>query len=176
MKYSESYISSHDIDWFCMVNGVYLHIASAGGWIPDQINEKEKLRIIQHQVELLENIPDDEIEYNDEAIERVVNDTFRLERTIERRIARTREEIREQYLASFIAMARKGFASFDKTDIENLEDGHYHLVCKPRNMTRKPEGLDETYLEIENVRCNENTIELYDDNGDGHRIIILDRV
>ena len=31
MKYPESYLRSHDIDWFCVVNGVYIHVASAGG-------------------------------------------------------------------------------------------------------------------------------------------------
>ena len=31
MKYSESYLTNHDIDWFGIVNGVYIHVASAGG-------------------------------------------------------------------------------------------------------------------------------------------------
>lgn len=42
MKYDEAYIQSKDIDWFCVIGDVYCHIASAGGVLPDQINDREK--------------------------------------------------------------------------------------------------------------------------------------
>ena len=50
MKYDEAYIQSKDIDWFCVIGDVYCHIASAGGVLPDQINDREKLRDIQKKV------------------------------------------------------------------------------------------------------------------------------
>ena len=48
MKYSESYLTNHDIDWFGIVNGVYIHVASAGGDIPSQVNDIERLKDIHH--------------------------------------------------------------------------------------------------------------------------------
>lgn len=56
MKYDEAYIQSKDIDWFCVIGGVYCHIASAGGVLPDQINDREKLRELQKRVFEAQNI------------------------------------------------------------------------------------------------------------------------
>lgn len=104
--YNESEVHTRDIDWFCAINGIYVHIASAGGRIPDRINNRRVLRPIQRAVETLENINTvDEVHINDDALQRIdVN--------------------REYYLPSFIRMARKGFYSFDRTNIGNIEDNH----------------------------------------------------
>lgn len=128
MKYSDGYIASHDLDWFCIVNGVYIHVASAGGAIPSQINDKDKIRDIQHQVELLPDVySDQEIEYNEVAISNVVGNKG--------------AKGRAQYIESFASMARKGFASFDRTNIEDPNDNRYHLVCKPIMMDRTPKDI-----------------------------------
>ena len=50
MKYDEAYLYSRDIDWFCIIGGVFCHVASAGGLLPDVINDREKLRDIQKRV------------------------------------------------------------------------------------------------------------------------------
>lgn len=50
MKYDEAYIHSKDIDWFCIIGGVFCHIASAGGLLPDIVNDREKLRDLQKRV------------------------------------------------------------------------------------------------------------------------------
>lgn len=50
MKYEEAYIYSKDIDWFCIIGDVFCHVASAGGMIPDVINDREKLRGLQKRV------------------------------------------------------------------------------------------------------------------------------
>lgn len=49
MKYEEAYIYSKDIDWFCIIGDVFCHVASAGGMIPDVINDREKLRGLQKE-------------------------------------------------------------------------------------------------------------------------------
>ena len=51
-KYSQNYISTHDIDWFAKVtlpNGqiIPIHIASRGTELPDVVNNKEQNRRIQ---------------------------------------------------------------------------------------------------------------------------------
>lgn len=50
MKYDDAYIYSKDIDWFCIIGDVFCHVASAGGMIPDVINDREKLRDLQKRV------------------------------------------------------------------------------------------------------------------------------
>ena len=107
MKYTEIYMMNHDIDWFCVVNDIYIHVASAGGMLPDLINDKDTLRDIQHQVQMLPDIySEEEIEYNDFAIDNVVGEN--------------NFKARQLYVESFVAMARKGFASFDRTNISEF--------------------------------------------------------
>ena len=50
MKYSNRYLQTRDIDWFCQINQNYVHIASFGGLIPDKINDRARLRLIQKTV------------------------------------------------------------------------------------------------------------------------------
>ena len=129
MKYPESYIYNHDIDWFFVANGVYYHVASAGGGLPDQINDDEYLRKIQHQVELLPDIyTDEEIVYNEEAIAGVLGENG--------------VKGGAHYIESFTAMSRKGFVSIDRTNIGDLEDNKYHVVCWPKDNDRKPQKIE----------------------------------
>ena len=129
MKYTEIYMMNHDIDWFCVVNDIYIHVASAGGMLPDLINDKDTLRDIQHQVQMLPDIySEDEIEYNDIAIDNVVGEN--------------NFKARQLYVESFVAMARKGFASFDRTNISEFSNNQYHLVCWPKGFKRKPNSLE----------------------------------
>jgi len=128
MKYSESYLTNHDIDWFGIVNGVYIHVASAGGDIPSQVNDIERLKDIHRQISFLPDIYTNEaIEYNESGIANILSqDSIGLME-------------RSQYIESFTAMARKGFVSFDRTNIGDPNDNRYHLVCKPKDNKRKPQ-------------------------------------
>jgi len=118
MKYSDDYMYSKDIDWFCVINDIYyIHIASAGGILPEPINDRDKLRRIQKQVFDLPHIfTDDEI---------LINETF-----IHERFHNSIEEGRN-YLHSFINMSKKGFISMDRTNLFDLDDQTYHIVCMP---------------------------------------------
>jgi hypothetical protein len=121
MRYTNDYMHSKDIDWFCSVNKKYwIHIASAGGILPDKINDRNQLRNIQHRVF---NFPDI---YADEEI--IKNENFLQARFNDDEIAI------ETYLSSFKSMAKKGFISLDRTNLSDLEDPAYHVVCRPRNI------------------------------------------
>lgn len=99
--YTESEIHTRDIDWFCAINGIYVHVASAGGNIPNFINNYSVLRPSQRAAEALVDInTDDEIHIN-EAFLRGMNVNL------------------EHYLPSFVRMAKKGFYSFDRTNVDN---------------------------------------------------------
>lgn len=124
MIYSRSYLNNHDIDWFCKVGGFYIHVASAGGMLPKQVNDDEYLRNVQHRVAMMPDVfKDDDIVYNEQAISNV------LRQDVE--IGKTYGEARAQYIESFTAMARKGFVSLDRTNILELDDNCYHVVCYP---------------------------------------------
>lgn len=118
MVYSDEYLYSKDIDWFCVINGYYVHVASAGDLLPAVINDREILRDLQHQVAIAEDI------FNDDEI--IVNDVF-----LQNRFQGVQNQV-DSYLESFISMARKGFISIDKTRFGDPEDKNYHIVCRPR--------------------------------------------
>lgn len=138
MKYPIDYMYSKDIDWFCIINNLYVHVASAGGLLPDIINDRNKLRKIQKQVFDLPYILDD----NDIIINsRFINERFN-----------NNEDI-ANYLSSFIDIAKKGFISMDRTNLLDPDDQTYHIVCMP-----KPNKIIQ--LEIEIIKIEQGFFEL----------------
>ena len=146
MKYNANYMLTHDIDWFCIINGLYVHVASAGGIIPEAMRDRDELRQLQHNVS---NAPylfsENEIVYN----ERFLNSHF------------IEGKAREDYVHSFRDMARKGFVSMDRTDWINPESNDYHVVCCPnRNIPANPEGvviMNSCIIQIETLELNSET-------------------
>lgn len=122
MKYDDAYLYSKDIDWFCIIGDVFCHVASAGGMIPDSINDREKLRGLQKRVF------DSDFIFDEEDI--VVNEVFLNQHFGDDK------EARIAYMLSFMSMARKGFVSFDRTNVMDLNDQTYHIVCYPKNPIR----------------------------------------
>lgn len=118
MDYDKNYMLTHDIDWFCIINGMYVHLASAGGILPKGFRNKEKLRMQQYNVA---NAPfvygEDDIIYNEDFL------TQRFEGN---------PKGRASYLVTFREMAQKGFISMDRTNLIDLSDNHYHIVCYPK--------------------------------------------
>ena len=90
--------------------------------IPDVINDREKLRSLQKRVF------DSDFIFEEEEI--VVNEPF-----LNQHFGND-EEARAAYLHSFMSMARKGFVSFDRTNVMDLNDQTYHIVCYPKNPIR----------------------------------------
>ena len=120
MKFDEAYLYSRDIDWFCIIGGVFCHVASAGGLLPDVVNDREKLRDIQKRVFDMDNV------FRSEDIH--INQDFLYQRF------GNNQESREAYMSSFIQMSRKGFVSLDRTNVMDITDQTYHVVCYPRRI------------------------------------------
>lgn len=59
----------------------------------------------------------------------------------------------KDYLGSFMSMARKGFISIDRTNLTNLEDPNYHIVCRPNNL----KSLKQ-FIEVENFQVDDDSI------------------
>lgn len=111
---------TRDIDWFCVVNGIYVHLASAGGILPLSFRDRDMLRILQHNVAKAPYL------FAEEVV--VDNDVFLNQRFADN------PKGRESYVVSFRDMARKGFVSMDRTNLLDPNDNHYHIVCMPRNL------------------------------------------
>ena len=124
-EYSLDYLEAKDIDWFFRINDIYIHVASAGGKLPDFINNRERLRQIQKQVQsIIESISKEALEYNDGFLNGY------LERMNEL-MPNENMDWRHEYLMSFEGFARRGFISIDRTNIEDSNDSLYHVVCRP---------------------------------------------
>ncbi len=61
-------------------------------------------------------------------------------------------EIKE-YLSSFMSMARKGFISIDRTNLTNLKDPNYHILCRPNNL----KSLNQ-FIEVEDFQVDDDSI------------------
>ena len=120
-KYSQNYISTHDIDWFAKVtlpNGqiIPIHIASRGTELPDVVNNKEQNRRIQTIVARNIELPLESKLYDDVVY---VDYTNHNEIPNEDKI----------YLQTFGDMAHIGFFSFDTIIINGFS--YYLLVAYP---------------------------------------------
>ena len=103
--------SGWDHDWFAVdINDYLIHCASGGGFLPEPVAvSKENLSILKKFFNTLpELLTDEEIPLTSAAL----SDS-----------------------SSFLYYARRGFYSFDKTDLNNPEDPFYHLIARPPRAT-----------------------------------------
>ena len=128
MVYSEAYQRTRDIDWFFRSGDRCIHVASDGGALPYFVNDVQRLRTEQAEVSMLEDIKDVEIEINESYVKQ------RITAIVENKRRNgsdnvNKQSVRTSYLASFIAMARKGFYSYDSA---HSGDSAYVLICGPK--------------------------------------------
>lgn len=154
-----------DIDWFCIINNIPVHIATAGGILPNIMKTKNNYKNNISNGKIINSIKQSEIpptlnpklkeilfgnktdNTNDYILS--VLEIFNLNIDDSNRLVDM--YIEEIYAKSFIEFAQKGFCSFDKTNINDPYDGMYHLVAKP-NIT----------VELNNFKLN--LPEIYIDN------------
>ena len=125
-KYSEVYVNTRDIDWFGIVNGRYIHVASCGGQLPLEVNDLSYLRDLQYKVAMLDDIHNEDgspiaISHNDQYLQQRFSTNENSGEAI------------ENYKKSFDSFARKGFWSFDKENINDPDDSHYRLISWPND-------------------------------------------
>ena len=133
--YTNEYLASHDIDWFCMIKRFPIHAASNGGNIPDFIknNKPNNVEYQKYVYGLDHKYSLDEIYINTEHLDRLFHDT-------EKYTPYEILEMKRNYLRTFVDMALRGFCSFDRCNYENynivgdsFEDNQYILVARPIN-------------------------------------------
>ena len=123
-KFRKEFIETRDIDCFFKCNNYYLHVSTVGADLPDWINNREKIFHAYRQVERLDN--------KFETEELFVNREFLTHTLFANMQGKEREEAINNYLPWFINIAKKGFMSFDRTNINDRTDTRYHLVACPK--------------------------------------------
>lgn len=118
MAYSQIEQQTRDLDLFLRDDEKLVHIATAGGVLPDQLAEND----INSEIflTLLDGIsPIFEVEIN----------------PLLSSILGIPQQNVELYLTDFIRMAERGFYSYDKSVLGDFEDTLFHLVARPTNNT-----------------------------------------
>lgn len=125
-SYRIDYQRTHDIDWFCMIDSVPVHIASNGGLIPPDILARENFAV---QTEVY-NMP---CIFSEDDV--VVREEYIRARAFSNNRNFSKDAYRS-YVKSFVDMARKGFVSLDRIDVgepvERSEDERYIVVAYPK--------------------------------------------
>lgn len=131
-KYYPDYMETHDIDWFCRIGTIPIHCASNGGVLPNKVNVRSVNRRIQEAVAAMPEVLDEHEEV-------IINERY----------VRGRLEIQfpegayEQYISSFVSMARKGFWSFDRELNEDHEDVYMWIAKPTRDIAVEINNLPE---------------------------------
>lgn len=151
-EYNEAYLQTHDIDWFCRIGNTAMHFASNGGAIPKKVNNREVNSKIQNAVAMMEDVVTEQEQI-------MINRQYVNARLGEN----VSHEAFNRYVESFVAMAKKGFVSFDR----RLEGDSYMWISKPAN------SVDVAIDEL--PRYSEDICRRYASDGDVVHVDCLDQ-
>ncbi|RWW99609.1 hypothetical protein [Flavobacterium cerinum] len=129
MAYSEIEQSTLDLDIFFTDNKKLIHLASGGGILPDNLIETDA--------------------YNDDILKLIpsLNTEFEIEINPNlSEILNLIENGLENYLAGFIEIAKKGFYTYDRSNIGQFNDTTFHLVAKPKTDLNLNEFIEENEI------------------------------
>jgi len=119
MAYTINEQHSRDIDWYFIdCSNSPIHVASAGGRLPNVISEND---IINNQIHSAIMDFDGGMEFE---INPNINNI--LLSNLTGKVSMT------YYLKDFVNMARRGIISIDKTYLGNYDDPFYHIVAWPK--------------------------------------------
>lgn len=171
------YMVSHDMDWYFQYKGYIFHCASNGGIIPKDCRKITHLNLMKRTIESMSLIlNDDELYINEEHIEKVVKRQLE----VWEKISESTPDlvawfnpglVRELYLSSFIAKAKRGLIAWDRLYKEdeahdkNAIADTYVLVAAPKEDALQKIKDDSDYQIIleESVDISKD-IKMRDDN------------
>ncbi len=157
---SERQIKELDIDWYCLIQGKPVHIASSGGMIPEQFRDLKELRFKQDRVANMEPIAEAKLnieniqtqiqegyEYlQDEMISAAIVDANRTNPGFV--YLRDYELPVRLFASTFVEKARKGFRSYiRKEGVEGKDE--YILIAEPT----KPFRFENNQLGLKELEC-----------------------
>ena len=135
MAYSSIEQETRDLDIFFKDSSKLIHIATAGGQIPNQLADNDKQN--EEFASEISNFEETfEVEVNPNLAEFINIPDNGLER----------------YLRDFILMASRGFYTYDKTKLGSFDDPFFHLVARPKKKENQSLiAKTENLLNIETV-------------------------
>lgn len=159
---TEEFQRLNDIDWFCIIDGVPVHVASAGDLLPAMYASNGSPASMKS---ILSDVLKQPFEYdyklNDEYLDgHVLNEGYEYLEEQENPIGQDMDDdwqsimtkneplSKRLYASSFVEMARRGFYSFDKTEDK---EGEYHLVAYPSNGMSDWQLVDAPYVKVVNL-------------------------
>lgn len=120
-------LSGMDLDWFFATkDGKIIHLATAGGDVPTEVDEY----YLDDVADVLGELDGDDYDY-------IINPD--LENILK---ANDRKPIMKYYLETFIDMAKMGIFSFDRSDI-NGNSNNYHFVAGPKDKFLSANDIQE---------------------------------
>jgi hypothetical protein len=143
MRIEYDVLKNIDIDCFFRVNNIPIFIATNGGFLPNELNEEEKLI---ENAEWVSSLPD----INRDKLSISINWEY-----VHKRLAEQDLAARKSYLYSFRRMARKGFYAYDR-DIQNDNFESYKLIAWPTYQqlsypeTKKLQSIEVSQCKKEN--------------------------
>ncbi|ROH98825.1 hypothetical protein EGI16_19880 [Chryseobacterium sp. G0240] len=116
--YTEIEQQTLDIDWF-FTDGKYIgFVASGAGKLPKTVANSVKNN--KKLVSYFRNLPQISDAIVSPLLDNLLTKIFG-------------SGVDEKYLRDFISLTQKGLYSFDKTNLNDFMDNHYHLVTIPKN-------------------------------------------
>lgn len=141
-KYTRNYMLSHDIDWFCSINGWDVHLASAGSYIPQFANDLSTNRKNQRQAYTSEHLFEkDQIIVNEPYVKK------RLESSTDDKLYSHK---REMYIRSFVDMAQRGYISMDHNNFD-IDSTDYVVIAYPPEFSSKKIENPSTMIDLFNI-------------------------
>lgn len=141
---NNNYIITHDIDWFCIISGKPIHVASAGGNLPKSVKSLKQLHDWQRKVGEIHFRSEVELNrsyISQNIIQKDYNgfdyDYFPQENDFIIELDNYGLNIIEkEYYNTFVEMAIRGFYSFDR-NLHDEDNNTYHIVARTINPNRE---------------------------------------
>lgn len=120
MAYSEIELQTRDIDIFFKEKNKMIHLATAGGLIPQVLINNDIAN--ENYASNVRNLPEQfQIEINPNLVQ----------------LLSLEPDTLNDYLLEFTLMAKRGFYSYDKTNLGQFNDPTFHLVAKPKEHNKE---------------------------------------
>ena len=133
--YRKMILQSLDVDWFVVINDIPIHIASNGGYIPQETYRVDDLKRIYAEVLLLKESFKEDVDSS--YIKGLSGYEYMESEGYKSLLKGKRDPVQEKialYSETFAEMARRGFYSFDRIDrISESGEELYRLIAWPLN-------------------------------------------
>lgn len=159
---TEEFQKLNDIDWFCILDGIPIHVASAGDLLPVMYANYKSVASMKSMLKSILTLPlAFDYKLNDNYLDNhVLNEGYEYLDEQDNPVGQDMDDDwlsimthneplpKKLYSTSFVEMARRGFYSFDKTE---GKEGEYHLVAYPEKGIIDLQLIDVPYIKNANL-------------------------